>query len=693
MSRQLILAAPASSLSSEGSSKYLIGSISPSLQHDANFVKTQYKTPTIPSFSLMPVAQSGLPSGNAAIESIVTPAVIPPFVQSGLVWKGDWNSHTFYKINDVVQFNASTYVSLMASTGTRPDTSTATWALASENFVFDGGSSIAGHAGFGSFLTNSTATGVSGPATSGPLTPANATGWAILGSSISNGVPGLTGWLDLGRAAGFPTAGLYAQSFDTASPISTSQTNGSTNWATNLLLFEGAGLATSATVTSTSVSSNVLTCVCTQSFVVGTRVTFGTMVSSFLTGQTIIISSRTATTFSGTFVHADYTATSENGTGTNYPFLSVADFGFINTGTHTTTLTGATAGSTVLIVALVNDVNGSLVINTLTDTSGDSYHIKANQNGAGSTATLAYAENIAGGSPVISINITSNNTFEVFAIELPGGGTLTSTSYLPYDVAEFRGSMFVCHTETSLDAFDDPSSWWLVAQGTGYVDALNANYTPDLNDYGRLIRNSSTSNYTVTLPAPPSDSWWVCFQNSSSGTIIIDPNGRTLDGSTSTLTLRMGQGLFVFTDGVNYFTVRGYGSVYTTGTPVSGNLTKFSGADSITNGDLSGDVATSGTLVTTIQPLAVTTGKIAASAVTEAKIGLSDVTTDDVSITKHGFAPKAPNDATKFLDGTGAYSVPSGAFIGDGIVEVNGVIAATNAYFISVNNSELVNGA
>ncbi len=37
----------------------------------------------------------------------------------------------------------------------------------------------------------------------------------------------------------------------------------------------------------------------------------------------------------------------------------------------------------------------------------------------------------------------------------------------------------------------------------------------------------------------------------------------------------------------------------------------------------------------------------------------SDVTNNNVSITKHGFAPKAPNDATKFLDGTGAYSTPA----------------------------------
>lgn len=48
-------------------------------------------------------------------------------------------------------------------------------------------------------------------------------------------------------------------------------------------------------------------------------------------------------------------------------------------------------------------------------------------------------------------------------------------------------------------------------------------------------------------------------------------------------------------------------------------------------------------------------------AVTEADLDLSDVTTANVSITKHGLAPKAPNDATKYLDGTGAWSTPTTA--------------------------------
>lgn len=49
---------------------------------------------------------------------------------------------------------------------------------------------------------------------------------------------------------------------------------------------------------------------------------------------------------------------------------------------------------------------------------------------------------------------------------------------------------------------------------------------------------------------------------------------------------------------------------------------------------------------------------IAAGAVTEAKQTLADVTTQDVTSTKHGYAPKAPADATKFLNGaaTPAYA-------------------------------------
>ncbi len=52
---------------------------------------------------------------------------------------------------------------------------------------------------------------------------------------------------------------------------------------------------------------------------------------------------------------------------------------------------------------------------------------------------------------------------------------------------------------------------------------------------------------------------------------------------------------------------------------------------------------------------------IANDTVTEAQLSTSDNTTKDVSTTKHGFAPKAPNDTTKFLRGDATWAVPSGS--------------------------------
>lgn len=81
-------------------------------------------------------------------------------------------------------------------------------------------------------------------------------------------------------------------------------------------------------------------------------------------------------------------------------------------------------------------------------------------------------------------------------------------------------------------------------------------------------------------------------------------------------------GLFSTCSGVQYLGADGAchtpaaGTVTTTGSPVSGNLTKFSGASSITNGDLSGDVTTAGTLATTIANGVVTNAKLANSSAT-----------------------------------------------------------------------------
>jgi hypothetical protein len=57
----------------------------------------------------------------------------------------------------------------------------------------------------------------------------------------------------------------------------------------------------------------------------------------------------------------------------------------------------------------------------------------------------------------------------------------------------------------------------------------------------------------------------------------------------------------------------------------------------------------------------ITSGVYSASAVVESDITLADNTTNNLSITAHGFAPKAPNDTTKFLRGDATWAAPPGA--------------------------------
>lgn len=73
------------------------------------------------------------------------------------------------------------------------------------------------------------------------------------------------------------------------------------------------------------------------------------------------------------------------------------------------------------------------------------------------------------------------------------------------------------------------------------------------------------------------------------------------------------------------------------------------------------DVPPAGPAGALFRSVAGTAEWVAPPAVTETDLNLSDVTTADVSTVKHGLAPKAPNDASKFLNGVGAYAVPAGA--------------------------------
>jgi hypothetical protein len=91
--------------------------------------------------------------------------------------------------------------------------------------------------------------------------------------------------------------------------------------------------------------------------------------------------------------------------------------------------------------------------------------------------------------------------------------------------------------------------------------------------------------------------------------------------------------------------------------------------------------------------------------IAESKLLLADNTTGNASTSQHGFVPKLPNDATKYYDGTGVYSVPAvawGAITGtlSDQTDLQTAIAAAGAPQLpqynkgadSVNQNSLIDG-
>ena len=77
------------------------------------------------------------------------------------------------------------------------------------------------------------------------------------------------------------------------------------------------------------------------------------------------------------------------------------------------------------------------------------------------------------------------------------------------------------------------------------------------------------------------------------------------------------------------------------------------------NNGVSWDIYSAPSIVFVGDPTRFLDGTGAFDVVRDSDLSLSNITTNDVSITKHGFAPTLPNDATKFLNGTGGYTAPA----------------------------------
>lgn len=187
------------------------------------------------------------------------------------------------------------------------------------------------------------------------------------------------------------------------------------------------------------------------------------------------------------------------------------------------------------------------------------------------------------------------------------GSTVVLNSSSP---ATFTGISAATLGNGSSICFGNKGTGNLTLSGFGTIYGLVSNILVGpggQSGNGAVCLVSDGTNYYAAQAQLPPDGTFITV---ASG--VLTGSGAVKIGAAVSGTCASGDNLYNNAGVVGCTPASGGGTVTTTGSPASGNLTKFTGALTISNGDLSGDVTTSGTLATTVGNLSgVTNGSLA----------------------------------------------------------------------------------
>ncbi|WP_241022024.1 hypothetical protein [Burkholderia sp. Ac-20353] len=188
-----------------------------------------------------------------------------------------------------------------------------------------------------------------------------------------------------------------------------------------------------------------------------------------------------------------------------------------------------------------------------------------------STTNYVYADNVTG---AVSVNTTGVPAGKIPLYQITTG-TITVSNYT--DLRSYAPAGLLAGTVSSVGATggvetDQSGGGAIMSTGNIRTNTLlaggaiqTAAYTFVTGDRGKALITNSSSAVSQALPTPTGSSgnfpggWWGHAENIGAGVCTLTvPSGVNLDGVTNgTLALSQSNGVKFFTDGTNWFTIRG----------------------------------------------------------------------------------------------------------------------------------------